>query len=72
MGPEFGQLGLIGDIREEKIDDRYHYFTGSYTTRARGGENAPGNPKPRFKNGVYRRGKRRKINTLLYNNRKAI
>lgn len=34
MDRSAGQLGLIGDIREEKIDNQYHYFTGQYSTRA--------------------------------------
>ncbi|MCB9355712.1 MAG: N-acetylmuramoyl-L-alanine amidase [Lewinellaceae bacterium] len=33
MDRNAGQLGLIGDITEEKIDDKYHYFTGQYKTR---------------------------------------
>lgn len=34
MDRNSGQLGLIGDIREEKIDNEYHYFTGNFKTRA--------------------------------------
>lgn len=34
MDRNSGQLGLIGDIREEKIDNQYHYFTGSYSSLA--------------------------------------
>ena len=33
MDRNAGQLGLIGDITEEKIDEKYHYFTGQYKTR---------------------------------------
>lgn len=34
MDRDAGQLGLIGDVKEEKIEGQYHYFTGEYTTRA--------------------------------------
>ena len=34
MDRNAGQLGLIGDIKEEKIEDQYHYFTGNYDSRA--------------------------------------
>lgn len=34
MDRNSGQLGLIGDVKEEKIEGRYHYFTGNYPTRS--------------------------------------
>lgn len=33
MDKDSGQLGLIGGVKEEKIEGRYHYFTSNYTTR---------------------------------------
>jgi N-acetylmuramoyl-L-alanine amidase len=29
-----GQLSLLSDVQEEKIDQQYHYFTGNFATRA--------------------------------------
>lgn len=34
MDRNAGQLGLIGDVKEEKIEDKYHYFTGNFYNRA--------------------------------------
>jgi N-acetylmuramoyl-L-alanine amidase len=29
-----GQLGLLGDVKEENKEGKYHYFTGQYASRA--------------------------------------
>jgi len=34
LDPTTGNLSLIGDVREEKIDGKYYYFTGAFKTRS--------------------------------------
>ena len=41
MDRNSGQLGLIGDVKEEKIEGQYHYFTGDYPTRAEAEKTLP-------------------------------
>lgn len=41
MDRNAGQLGLIGDVKEEKIEGQYHYFTGDYPTRAEAEKTLP-------------------------------
>lgn len=32
MDKNSGQLALLSDVTEEKIEGNYHYFTGKYTS----------------------------------------
>lgn len=34
MDKNSGQMALLSDVKEEKVGDNYHYFTGYYTTHA--------------------------------------
>jgi N-acetylmuramoyl-L-alanine amidase len=34
MDKNAGQMALLSDVKEEKVGDNYHYFTGHYSTRA--------------------------------------
>ncbi len=34
MDTQSGQMGLLGDVQEEKVEGSYYYYTGKYNTRA--------------------------------------